>query len=235
LGEEAINSTIFVINKISHLWAKEHQEALDDFQDFLVEQNLTNPVYQCDLKQLSQDDVKKLKELSQEVQPFREEEFEGHRMMIYYDRFLDAQKKDEQEKKKQEDIEREVGIKFEKRSNEMQTKFQEDARNMEERHKIALQKHEAVNNDKTLKLQEKYQSKVNALTEKSNQLESEIRQEKERSKREGEERERKRQEESTRKNKDSKNFDLPNFLLEALPIFANLLIPNYSRLGLNFK
>jgi len=223
LGEEAINSVVFVINKVSHLWAKEHEESLDEFLDLLDERNLSNPVYQCDLKQLSQDDVKKLKELSEQVQPFGEEDFEANRMMIYYDKFLKTQKIDEQKKRDREDVEREIGMKFEKRSNEIQAKFKEDAQKMEEKFQNVFQKQEAENNDKNMKLQAKHESGMNALKERNNQLESEVLQEKERSKREAE------------KNNHSKDFDLPNFLREALPIFfeslphiANLIAPDRS-------
>lgn len=201
LGEGAIDSVVFLINKVSHLWNEEYEELYDQFLELMDDNNLTNPVFQCDLKQINEDDVKQLKELAQEVQSFREEDFEAHRLMIYYNKFLEVQRIDEQKKKDRENLEKELGEKFDKRANEMEGKFKKEAEKMEEKFQRDFQKQEAENKERRRRLEDEYQSELNVLKDKGNRLQEEMRQDKERYQRESERRaeeDRKKREESQR-------------------------------------
>jgi len=208
LGDEAIRSVVFIINKVSHLWNQDFDELYNEFLDLLDENGLNNPVFECDLKQMNVEDIQELKRLANQVDPFRKEDFEAHRMMIYLNKFLEIQRIDEEKKRERESIEKEMGVKFEKKANEMEGKFRQSARQMEEKFTPDLKKQEDENHEKNKKLQEQYQAELEALRQQSKQLE--IRLEKEKAEREAEEKrrreedERRRQEEQRRREEEAR-------------------------------
>ncbi len=120
LGDEAINSVIFVINQVSHLWNQDYNDISYEFQELLAQNGLKNPVFSCDIKQMTAKHIEELKGLTKCVKPYREEEFKARRMKVYAEKLLAAQKRDDEKKIEQEMIENEASIKFHKSIYEME-------------------------------------------------------------------------------------------------------------------
>ncbi len=188
LGETAIDSVIFLVNKVSDEWSEKHENSYNELLDLLDDKGLTNPAFLVDVKQMSQEDMKELRNYTKEVKPFRDEDFEAHKIMIFFNKFLEVQKLEEEKKRQQEEFEKEVGSKVEKRAAEMEVEFQKNFQQIEEKFKGDMKKQETEYEEKNKTLQEQHRSSLRILEEKGNRLEAEMRQDKERSRRDAERR-----------------------------------------------
>jgi GTPase Era involved in 16S rRNA processing len=133
LGDEAIDSVIFLINKVTKHWDQDSKDLCDQFLDLLYENGLENPVFECDLKQMTPEAFRELKNLPRNVHPYREEDFEAHRMVIYLNKFLEIQRRDEEKKREREKIEREVEEKRRKEEDERKRREEEERIQQEQR------------------------------------------------------------------------------------------------------
>jgi predicted GTPase len=110
LGDEAIDSVVFIVNQVTSRWDEDCDARYEEFLDMLDEKGLDNPVFESDLKEMTAEDIQELKKRAKKVDPYREEDFEAHRMMIYFNKFLEIQKIDEEKEREREAIEKEKEI-----------------------------------------------------------------------------------------------------------------------------
>jgi len=113
LGENAIDSIIFLVNKVTCQWSKDHYDSFLELKEMLKRYNIKNPCLIMDFKQIDANNINSLKEEARKVLPYEKSNFDDHRMKIYYKKFLDIQKIDEETKKKNEEIEKKKKLELE--------------------------------------------------------------------------------------------------------------------------
>jgi len=164
LGVDALKSVIFLVNEISNDWSRRHEEAYNDFLQKLKENGLRNPVGLVDFKSIDDEAIQELKNLAEEVVPYRKEIFEAHREMIYESKFLEIIRKDEEEKRKRKEIEEPL----KKQMKEMENTHKKNLDNMEGKVKNLSDQ----NKESSRKLEE-YENKQKELERRTQSMQSE--------------------------------------------------------------
>jgi len=173
LGKNALNSVIFLVNKRTKQWTECHEEAYQDFLKKLDENNLKNPVALCDLKLIGSTGIHKLKHWTERVVPYRKEDFESYRMQIYYIEFMQAVKKDEEDKKKTYEVEERVRAGFQKQIKELKDKNNETLREKDEKFQRDLRNEREANSQKIEELEREHKINRRDFETRCDSLQSE--------------------------------------------------------------
>lgn len=125
---------ILVINKRSDMWTPVHENLVKKFYNMLDEKEMKIPYVEIDVKSASKDIVyQALQDSINKVLPYNEKDFVVHRNKIFYKRYLQAKKKENDFRIRMEGIKKDFERKFEQERRETEERLAEKQNLFEER------------------------------------------------------------------------------------------------------